>query len=85
MLVDGVNTIDLVATDTAGNIGQLTVQLVLNPECVPGETRSCYDGPAGTLGVGLCVGGLQTCVNGCENWRLAAIGAAKRCHCRSAG
>ena len=60
-LVDGINSVDLIATDTAGNVGQLTVQLVLNPDCVPGETQACYDGPAGTEGVGLCIGGTQTC------------------------
>jgi len=27
-------------------------------------TRSCYTGPAGTNGVGICHGGTQTCVNG---------------------
>jgi hypothetical protein len=30
--------------------------------CIIGRTRSCYTGPAGTLGVGICVGGTQTCV-----------------------
>ena len=29
--------------------------------CVPSSTASCYSGPAGTLGVGSCAGGLQTC------------------------
>jgi putative metal-binding protein len=29
--------------------------------CVPNSTTSCYSGPAGTLGVGLCVAGTQTC------------------------
>jgi hypothetical protein len=29
--------------------------------CSPGSTASCYDGPAGTLGVGACVGGTKTC------------------------
>ena len=28
-----------------------------------GQTRPCYDGPAGTEGVGICHGGMQTCVN----------------------
>ncbi|MCB9550926.1 MAG: hypothetical protein H6705_03385 [Myxococcales bacterium] len=30
-------------------------------------TRSCYGGPAGTLGVGTCRAGTQTCVNGAFN------------------
>lgn len=29
--------------------------------CVPGTTKSCYTGPAGTVGVGTCASGLQTC------------------------
>lgn len=29
--------------------------------CTPGDTRSCYDGPAGTDGVGICHAGTQTC------------------------
>jgi hypothetical protein len=29
--------------------------------CTPGATAHCYDGPAGTAGVGVCQGGLMTC------------------------
>lgn len=29
--------------------------------CVPGSTQPCYDGPAGTQGVGTCKGGTRTC------------------------
>jgi IgGFc binding protein len=29
--------------------------------CVPGSTKSCYDGAAGTLGVGTCKAGIATC------------------------
>lgn len=29
--------------------------------CRPGTTQSCYSGPAGTEGVGLCAAGTQTC------------------------
>ncbi len=29
--------------------------------CTPGATQPCYEGPAGTEGVGPCVGGTQTC------------------------
>jgi hypothetical protein len=32
--------------------------------CVPASTQSCYTGPAGTEGVGVCKGGLQTCSAG---------------------
>ncbi len=31
------------------------------PACMPGATQPCYDGPAGTEGVGTCKGGTQTC------------------------
>ncbi len=34
------------------------------PDCEPGRTRSCYTGPEGTEGVGLCRGGIQTCPDG---------------------
>lgn len=30
--------------------------------CEPGEMRSCYDGPPGTKDVGMCQGGIQTCL-----------------------
>jgi hypothetical protein len=29
--------------------------------CTPGDTKPCYDGPAGTEGVGLCEAGSRTC------------------------
>jgi hypothetical protein len=29
--------------------------------CTPGETADCYDGPAGTAGVGICKAGKKTC------------------------
>ncbi len=32
--------------------------------CVNGNTQSCYSGPMGTQGVGLCVAGMQTCSGG---------------------
>ena len=37
--------------------GQLNESCV----CAPGSTASCYTGPPGTLGVGICKGGTQTC------------------------
>lgn len=30
--------------------------------CVPGTTESCYSGPPGTLGLGLCVAGTRACL-----------------------
>ncbi|HYO67231.1 MAG TPA: MopE-related protein [Archangium sp.] len=32
--------------------------------CTPGDTKSCYNGPAGTNGVGVCKAGTQTCYAG---------------------
>ena len=32
--------------------------------CVNGSTQACYTGPGGTLGVGACQAGMQTCNNG---------------------
>ena len=32
--------------------------------CVHGTTQSCYTGPNGTLGIGICAAGLQTCSAG---------------------
>jgi hypothetical protein len=36
--------------------------------CTPGSTRSCYTGPAGTVGVGACTAGTQTCNAGGTAW-----------------
>jgi hypothetical protein len=39
--------------------------------CTLGETRSCYSGPPGTVGYGMCVAGSQTCVaatDGTPGW-----------------
>lgn len=30
--------------------------------CAPGSTTDCYSGPAGTVGVGICAAGTQTCL-----------------------
>lgn len=31
-------------------------------ECLPGTKRACYEGPAGTEGIGICAGGVATCL-----------------------
>lgn len=36
--------------------------------CVPGETSSCYDGPAGTLDIGTCRAGTRTCAPSGLEW-----------------
>ena len=43
--------------------------------CLPGATRSCYSGPAGTSGVGVCRAGTQTCIvtpSGVIGWNACA-------------
>jgi hypothetical protein len=40
--------------------------------CAPGEARSCYDGPAGTEGVGLCRAGTQACAGDGASWGACA-------------
>ncbi|MFN9812316.1 MAG: MopE-related protein [Deltaproteobacteria bacterium] len=48
--------------------------------CTIGETRSCYGGPPGTLGVGVCRGGTQRCSDAgwgaCEG---AVLPSSERC------
>ncbi len=41
-------------------------------ECTTGATRSCYTGPDGTAGMGICVRGMQSCVGG--RWETACAG-----------
>jgi putative metal-binding protein len=36
--------------------------------CVPGTTQSCYQGAAGTMGIGPCKGGTQTCNANGTSW-----------------
>jgi hypothetical protein len=38
------------------------------PLCTQGMTQPCYEGPAGTEGVGICMGGTQTCAADGEIW-----------------
>jgi hypothetical protein len=44
------------------NGGQVCNGAGLCVVCVPGSTQSCYTGPSGTLGVGICAAGVQTCL-----------------------
>ena len=36
--------------------------------CNPGDTQSCYSGPQGTQGVGICKAGMQTCAQDGKSW-----------------
>ena len=40
----------------------------LGTECAPGTTRDCYEGPPGTVGVGVCESGLETCNEEGSDW-----------------
>jgi hypothetical protein len=40
--------------------------------CAPNATRSCYTGPAGTQGVGICKAGTQTCAADGMSWGACA-------------
>ena len=50
--------------------------------CTPGRSRPCYDGPAGTLGVGTCHAGVEFC-DGRGKWRAVceaeALPTMERC------
>ncbi len=43
--------------------------------CTNGQTRPCYDGPAGTVNVGTCKAGTQTCTGG--KWPTTCTGEIK--------
>ncbi|MEZ4390194.1 MAG: MopE-related protein [Polyangiales bacterium] len=50
--------------------------------CAPGETRPCYTGPMGTVNVGACRGGTQTCDPTGRSWGTCVgevLPAAERC------
>src|SRR5262249_18347420 len=58
-LASGATTLVATATNAVGSASaQVTVSLVA---CLPGATRSCYGGPPGTAGVGICAAGSETC------------------------
>jgi len=40
--------------------------------CTPGETRECYEGPSGTMGIGACKSGITTCVEDGTDWSKCA-------------
>ncbi|GAC1352901.1 MAG: hypothetical protein NVSMB1_20510 [Polyangiales bacterium] len=42
--------------------------------CTPGQTRSCYSGPAATAGVGACHAGMQTCNASGTAWSTTCAG-----------
>lgn len=53
--------------DNDGGVSLLSRDVVITgeaAECMTGETRDCYAGPAGTEDVGACTGGTAICVGG---------------------
>jgi hypothetical protein len=44
-----------------GGLGDVCDRVVGSCPCSAGATRPCYDGPAGTEGVGICHAGSETC------------------------
>jgi N-acetylneuraminic acid mutarotase len=54
------------AFNDAGNSGSSNPFCGIVPECNEGEQRACYTGPQGTLGIGVCSAGIQTCSN--QQW-----------------
>jgi hypothetical protein len=60
-----VGEVDPVAEDCATQIDENCNGVVNEPAagcvCTPGTTASCYNGPPGTAGVGICAAGLKTC------------------------
>ena len=45
-----------------GGGGAATTSTTGGAVCAPGATESCYDGPPGTEGIGICKGGIHTCL-----------------------
>lgn len=48
-------------TGGGGTGGTSSMGGTAGTSCMAGETVSCYSGPAGTVGVGICKAGIQTC------------------------
>jgi hypothetical protein len=61
--VTGTFTVQLVVNDGKINSAPDTVTIIVSnvSTCPPNTTQSCYDGPPGTAGVGLCKAGTRTC------------------------
>jgi hypothetical protein len=62
------NCTDGLDQDCSGKVGCADPACAENPSCNTGcdagDTRKCYDGPAGTENVGLCRDGVQVCTGG---------------------
>jgi hypothetical protein len=54
-------------------VSSLVAVLETPPVCTPGAVQSCYTGPAGTQGVGICTAGQQVCQPSGLGWE-ACVG-----------
>ena len=64
---------DGIDNDCNGNIDCKDIACILDPACAPpvctaNSTRSCYSGPGGTAGKGICHAGTQTCASNGSGW-----------------
>ena len=41
--------------------------------CTPGEHNECYEGPSGTVNVGLCKAGYKECVEDGSDWSIGSV------------
>lgn len=53
---------------TGSDVDAEDATTVVSSECVPGESRPCYEGPPGTEGVGICAAGVQVCAEDGVGW-----------------
>jgi cysteine-rich repeat protein len=63
----------------ANNCQEMTVEgphcgdhVVNGPEVCDGNPQSCYTGPGGTQGIGICQGGEYPCLQDCTGWNTAS-------------
>ncbi len=60
--VVGSYVVQLIVNDgTEGSDPDTAMVTVTVAECTPGATEACYQGPAGTLGIGQCRAGIRMC------------------------
>jgi hypothetical protein len=55
-------------TTTTSSSSSTTASTSSTTLCTPGEVQSCYDGPGGTEGQGICKAGTQTCADDGASW-----------------
>jgi hypothetical protein len=53
--------VQVTCTDAGADAGVVSAEGPAGGVCLPGSIAACYDGPAGTAGVGICLAGTRTC------------------------